>query len=109
MAEKDVMELVYKSIETARGDGKISKGVNEVTKSLERGDAKIVAYANDVEPKEIVMHLPAIAKEKDIPCIEVGSKEELGAAAGLKVPTSAVAVIKSEGAKKIIEKIKSKL
>jgi len=107
--DKDVMENVYKAIETARSDGKISKGVNEVTKALERGDAKLVAIANDVEPAEIVMHLPAIGKEKDTPVIQVGSKEELGAAAGLKVPTSAVAVIKSEKAKKLIESIKAKL
>jgi len=104
--EKDKMEVVYKAIETARQDGKISKGCNEVTKQLERGVAKLVAVASDVTPPEIVMHLPAIAKEKNIPCIEVGSREELGAAAGLKVPTAAVAVIKSEKAKKLIEQLK---
>jgi len=109
MVEKEVVEQVYKAIETARQDGKISKGVNEVTKSIERGDAKLVAFASDVSPKEIVMHLPGLSKEKQIPCVQVGTKEELGAAAGLKVPTSAVAVVKSEGAKKIIELVKSKL
>jgi large subunit ribosomal protein L7Ae len=109
MVEKEVVEQVYKAIETARQDGKISKGINEVTKSIERGDAKLVAFASDVSPKEIVMHLPGLSKEKQIPCVQVGTKEELGAAAGLKVPTSAVAVVKSEGAKKIIEMVKSKL
>jgi large subunit ribosomal protein L7Ae len=107
--EKDVMESVYKAVETARGDGKIAKGVNEVTKHVERGDAKLVAIASDISPPEIVMHLPALSKEKNIPCIKVGSKEELGAAAGMNVPTSAVAVIRSEGAKKIIEQIKTKV
>jgi large subunit ribosomal protein L7Ae len=107
--EKDVMEMVYKAIETAREDGKISKGVNEVTKMMERGDAKLVAIASDISPQEIVMHLPAIGKEKGIPCIQVGSKEELGAAAGLKVPTSAVAVVKSDKAKKLIDQIKAKV
>ncbi len=109
MAEKDVIENVYKAIETARQDGKISKGVNEVTKAVERGDAKLVAFASDVAPKEIVMHLPGLSKDKQIPCVQVGTKEELGAAAGLKVGTSAVAVVKSEGAKKIIDMIKTNL
>jgi len=109
MAEKDVVENVYKAIETARQDGKISKGVNEVTKAVERGDAKLVAFASDVSPKEIVMHLPGLSKDKQIPCVQVGTKEELGAAAGLKVGTSAVAVVKSEGAKKIIDMIKTNL
>lgn len=109
MAEKEVVEQVYKAIETARTDGKISKGVNEVTKAVERGDAKLVAVASDVAPKEIVMHLPGLSKEKQIPFVQVGTKEELGAAAGLKVGTSAVAVVKSEGAKKLIDMIKAKL
>ena len=33
----------------------------------------------------------AIAKEKGIPCVEVNSKEELGAAAGLGVPLNGLA------------------
>ncbi|MBW3011945.1 ribosomal L7Ae/L30e/S12e/Gadd45 family protein [Candidatus Woesearchaeota archaeon] len=107
--DKEVMEQVYKAIETARTDGKISKGVNETTKAVERGDAKLVAFAGDVSPPEIVMHLPDLSKEKGIPCVQVGSKVELGAAAGLKVGTTAVAVVKSEGAKKIIDMIKAKL
>jgi large subunit ribosomal protein L7Ae len=109
VVEKDIMEEVYKAIETARGDGKIAKGVNEVTKQIERGEAKLVAVASDVSPPEIIMHLPAISKEKGVLCIQVGSKEELGAAAGLKLPTAAVAVVKSEAAKKIIDKIKAQV
>ena len=38
---KDITERIYSLIENARSDGKIRKGVNEVTKSLERGEAKL--------------------------------------------------------------------
>jgi len=62
-----------------------------------------------VSPKEIVMHLPLLAKEKNIPLIEVPSKEELGVAAGLSVGTASVAIIKEGDAKKQIEELSRKL
>lgn len=93
----------YELVEIARKSGKIKKGTNEVTKLLERGTAKAVVYATDVNPKEIVMHLPLIAKEKGIPCFEVASKEELGAAAGLTKPTAAVAIVDAGDAKTMLK------
>ena len=65
------MASVYEVIEKARKTGKIEKGTNEVTKAIERGTAKFVVYAVDVEPKEIVQHLPIIAKEKNIFCFHL--------------------------------------
>ena len=92
----------YDIVETARKTGKIDKGVNEVTKAIELGVAKLVVYAKDVEPKEIVAHLPVIAKEKGILCVEVDSKQKLGIAAGIGINASAVAVIDAgEAAKEI--------
>ena len=80
-------------IEKARKTGKVDKGTNEVTKAIERGVAKAVFYAADVNPKEIVAHLAIISKEKNIPCFEVDSKQKLGVAVGIPVSTSAVAII----------------
>ena len=93
---KDITERIYSLIENARSDGKIRKGVNEVTKSLERGEAKLSISAADSSPAEIVMHLPLLAKEKSIMHVEVPSKAELGAAAGLPVATAAVAVVSAD-------------
>ena len=93
---KDITERIYSLIENARSDGKIRKGVNEVTKSLERGEAKLSISATDISPAEIVMHLPLIAKEKDIMHVYVPSKTELGASAGLPVATAAVAIISAD-------------
>lgn len=97
---------VYGIIEKARKTGKIDKGVNEVTKAIERGVAKFVAYASDVSPKEIVQHLPLICKEKNIPCMEVDSKQKLGIAVGIPVNTSAVAVIDAGEAERDISAMK---
>jgi len=98
---KDITERIYSLIENARSDGKIRKGVNEVTKSLERGEAKLSVSASDISPAEIVMHLPLIAKEKGIVHVDVPSKTELGAAAGLPVATAAVAIVSAD--KKMID------
>ncbi len=83
----------YNIVERARKTGKIEKGTNEVTKAVELGTAKLVVYAKDVEPKEIVQHLPILCKEKNIHCVEVDSKQKLGIAAGIPVSTSSVAVV----------------
>ena len=96
-------EKAYEAIELARKTGKIIKGTNEVTKAIEKGKARLVVIAKDVTPPEILMHIPLLAKEKGIVVIDVPSKEELGAAAGLKVGTASVAIEK-EGEAKILLK-----
>lgn len=100
------MTDIYQIIEKARKTGKIEKGTNEVTKSIERGTAKLVVYASDVEPKEIVQHLPVLCKEKKILCKEVDSKQKLGIAAGLSVAASSLVVIESGDAEKEIAALK---
>lgn len=95
--DKESANNALEKIEIARHGGKIKKGANEVTKAIEKGNAKIVAIASDVTPKEIVMHIPLLCKEKGIECVEVGTKDELGAAAGLAVGTTAVAVVEEGG------------
>lgn len=90
---------IYKIIEKARRTGKVEKGTNEVTKAIERATAKFVVYATDVEPKEIVQHLPILCKEKKILCKEVDNKQKLGIAVGIPVATSSVAVIEPGDAK----------
>ena len=101
-------EKAYEAIELAKRTGKIRKGSNEVTKALEKGKAKLVVIAKDISPPEITMHIPLLAKEKGVPCIEVPSKEELGAAAGLRVGTAAVAIVQEGDSKKVISELSKK-
>ncbi|MBS3081134.1 ribosomal L7Ae/L30e/S12e/Gadd45 family protein [Candidatus Pacearchaeota archaeon] len=103
------MNSVYELIEKARKTGKLEKGTNEVTKAIERGTAKFVAYANDVNPKEIIQHLPILCKEKKIPCIEVDKKDKLGVAAGIGVGCASVAIISPGDAEKELESFKNKI
>lgn len=106
---KDVIEKAYEAVEAAKKTGKIKKGVNEATKAIERGSAKLVVLAKDVNPKEIIMHLPPLCEEKGIPLVIVNSKEELGAAAGLNLSTSAIAITQEGEAKNLIKEIITKI
>lgn len=96
----------YNIIEKARKTGKIEKGTNEVTKAIERSTAKLVVYASDTSPKEIIQHLSILCKEKGIQCHEVDSKQKLGLAVGIPVSTSSVAIIDAGEAQKDIAGIK---
>ncbi|RLJ07480.1 MAG: 50S ribosomal protein L7ae [Candidatus Aenigmatarchaeota archaeon] len=104
----DLAAKVYEAVKIAATTGKVRKGVNETTKAIERGLAKFVAIAEDVSPEEIVMHLPVLCDEKQVPYLYVPSKEELGKAAGITVAASSVAVTEEGDAKKILEELQKK-
>ncbi len=111
MSENMVKEQINLLTSIKQKRGKIKIGVNEVTKTIERGSAKFVVIADDVNPKELVAHLPIIAKEKGIAISHTPAKEDLGKAVGLKVGTSAIAIV-DEGEnkaelQKFIEKLKA--
>ena len=96
-------------VEKARKKGKVRVGINEVTKAVERGSAKLVLIAKDVEPAEIVMHLPLICGEKGVPFSYVKTRKELGEGAGIGVATAAIAVTDEGEAKKELQEIIRKL
>lgn len=97
---KELQEKVLQLVERAAKDKKVRVGINEVTKMLERGQARFVVVAQDVAPQEIVLHLPALCKEKNVPFGLVSNKKSLGEKAGLKVGASALAVLDEGDAKK---------
>jgi large subunit ribosomal protein L7Ae len=102
---KALTDKALEIIEIARNTGKIKKGMNEATKIVERGKAKLIVVANDINPPEIVMHLPPLCEEKGAIFIVACSKIELGSVAGLEVPTSAIAVIDAGEAKKQLKEL----
>ena len=107
MTEQNIINKAYEAVEVAVKTGKIRKGTNEVTKAVERGVAKLVLVASDVNPPEVIMHLDPLCKEKNILFVKVPSREELGTAAGLNVPTSSVAIVEAGNAEAIIREIAS--
>jgi large subunit ribosomal protein L7Ae len=102
---KELVSKVYEAIAIAQATGGLRKGVNETTKAIERGLARLVVVASDVMPEEVVMHLPVLCDEKSVPCVFVPSKEELGKSAGINVPTSSIAIVSEGDSKKLVAEI----
>jgi len=88
--KNETYNLIKKIVENR---GKIKKGINETTKVVERGVAKLVVIAEDVKPEEIVAHLSILCDEKNIVYTYVPSKEELGTACGITKAASSAAVV----------------
>ncbi|MFQ5405814.1 MAG: 50S ribosomal protein L7Ae [Candidatus Micrarchaeia archaeon] len=88
----DVQSKTLEAVEAAKNAKGLRKGTNEATKAIERGTAKLVVIAEDVDPEEIVAHMPEICAEHKTAYVYVSEKVELGKAAGLGVGTAAVAI-----------------
>jgi large subunit ribosomal protein L7Ae len=106
---KEVAEAAYEALKTAQETGKIRKGTNEATKAIERGKAKLVLVAENVEPPEIVAHLPLLCDERKAPYVYVPEKQRLGQAAGLMVGSAAAAIEEPGDANELVNEIISKL
>ncbi len=102
----ELAERAYEALKKAReSGGKVKKGTNETTKAVERGLAKLVLIAEDVDPPEVVAHLPLLCEEKKIPYVYVPSKKKLGEAAGIEVAAASACIIEAGEAKELIREI----
>ncbi|UCD07348.1 MAG: 50S ribosomal protein L7ae [Candidatus Aenigmatarchaeota archaeon] len=106
---KELVNKILEAVTIAKTTGKVRKGVNETTKAIERGIAKLVVMAEDVTPEEVLMHLPILCEEKQVPYVYVPLKMELGKASGIDVPTSSIAIIEEGDSKKLIAEIADKI
>lgn len=102
---KEVSEATYEVLRQASRTGKVRKGTNETTKAVERGLAKLVVIAEDVQPPEVVAHLPILCDERKIPFVFVPSKEQIGPAIGIDVPTAAAAVLEPGEGQQILDQV----
>lgn len=104
----DLSNKALEALEMARDTGKIRKGTNETTKAIERGIAKLVVIAEDVNPPEIVAHMPVLSDEKNTPYIYVKKQVELGAACGLTVGSGSAAIVEPGKGKELVEEVAQK-
>ena len=105
----DLQEDAIEALEIARDTGSVKKGTNETTKAIERGNAELVLIAEDVQPEEIVMHLPELADERGVPFVFVATQDDVGHAAGLEVGSAAAAIVEPGEAREAVEDIASKV
>jgi large subunit ribosomal protein L7Ae len=102
---KDLVNAVYEAVRVSKQSGKVRKGTNETTKAIERGVSKLVVIAEDVEPPEVVAHLPILCEERKTPFIFVPSKQQLGASLGIDVGSAAATIVDAGEAQHIVEQV----
>jgi large subunit ribosomal protein L7Ae len=101
----ELADKALQLIQVASETGKVRVGTNEVTKSSERAEAKLVVMAEDVDPVEILVHIPMLCEEKRIPYIYVPKKQRLGQSAGLTKSAASVAIVEAGEGKALLEEL----
>jgi large subunit ribosomal protein L7Ae len=106
---KEVADAAYEALQIANQTGNVRKGTNETTKAIERAQAKLVIIAEDVDPPEVVAHLPLLCEERKIPYVFVPKKEKLGTSAGIDVPAAAACITQAGDASALVKEIFSRI
>ncbi|MGD0993993.1 MAG: 50S ribosomal protein L7Ae [Candidatus Bathyarchaeia archaeon] len=106
---KEIVDAAYEALTIASKSGVVRKGTNEATKAVERSQAKLVVIAEDVDPPEVVAHLPLLCEERKIPYVFVPNKEKLGNAIGIDVPCAAACILKEGEAAGLIKEIVTRI
>ncbi len=106
---QELVQPILEAVRVATQSGKVKKGTNEATKAIERGTSKLVVIAEDVEPPEVVAHLPIICEEQGASYVYVPSKQELGKALGIDVTSAAAAILDPGDAQHIIDEVNLKI
>ena len=101
----EVANATYEAVQMAARTGKVRRGTNETTKAVERGLAKLVIIAEDVDPPEVVAHLPLLCEERKVPYTYVPSKAKLGSAAGIEVSAASACIIDPGEAADLVKEI----
>uniref|UniRef100_A0A0B6ZPR0 Ribosomal protein eL8/eL30/eS12/Gadd45 domain-containing protein n=1 Tax=Arion vulgaris TaxID=1028688 RepID=A0A0B6ZPR0_9EUPU len=97
LADQNLTEQILELVQQASNYKQLKKGANEATKTLNRGLAEFIVLSADSEPIEILLHLPLLCEDKNVPYIFVRSKQALGRACGVSRPVIACSVIQKEG------------
>ncbi len=102
---EDLVNPILEALRVAATSGKVKKGTNEATKAIERGSSKLIVIAEDVEPPEVVAHLPILCEEQGAAFVFVPTKQELGNSLGIEITSAAAAILDAGDAQHIVDQI----
>ncbi len=102
---EDLVSPILEALRVAATSGKVKKGTNEATKAIERGSSKLIVIAEDVEPPEVVAHLPILCEEQGAAFVFVPTKQELGNSLGIEITSAAAAILDAGDAQHIVDQI----
>jgi len=96
LADAALTNQILDLVQQASHMKQLKKGANEVTKTLNRGIAEFIVVTADTDPIEILLHLPLLCEDKNVPYVFVPSKAALGRACGVTRPVIACSVTTNE-------------
>ncbi|MCH7561694.1 MAG: 50S ribosomal protein L7ae [Thaumarchaeota archaeon] len=102
---EELVSPILEALRVAATSGKVKKGTNEATKAIERGSSKLIVIAEDVEPPEVVAHLPILCEEQGAAFVFVPTKKELGNSLGIEITSAAAAILDAGDAQHIVDQI----
>ncbi|KAL7448018.1 hypothetical protein ACHAWC_000283 [Mediolabrus comicus] len=111
LADADLTIALLDLVQQATNYKQTKKGANEATKTLNRGISEIIVMAADAEPIEILLHLPLLCEDKNVPYVFVPSKIALGRACGVSRPVISCSITTNEASqlKSLIDGMKIKI
>ncbi|KAI9258135.1 ribonucleoprotein-associated protein [Phascolomyces articulosus] len=111
LADATLTNTILDLIQQASHYKQLKKGANEATKTLNRGISEFIVMAADTEPLEILLHLPLLCEDKNVPYVFVPSKTALGRACGVSRSVIATSITSNEGSdlKPQIQTIKNQI
>ncbi|KAJ6098583.1 hypothetical protein PENARI_c019G08893 [Penicillium arizonense] len=92
IADEALSQSLLDLVQQAGHYRQIKKGANETTKTLNRGTSELVVLAADTTPLPIILHLPLLCEDKNVPYVYVPSKMALGRATGVSRPVIACSI-----------------
>jgi len=92
LADITLSGKILELVQQANNYKQLKKGANEATKTLNRGISELIILAADTEPLAILLHLPLLCEDKNVPYIFVPSKAALGRACGVSRPVIAASI-----------------
>ncbi|KAI1121933.1 ribonucleoprotein-associated protein [Nemania abortiva] len=96
MADPALTQEILDLVQQASHHRLLKKGANESTKSLSRGVSEIIILAGDCQPLSILLHLPLLCEDKNVPYVYVPSKVALGRACNVSRSVIAVSITTNE-------------
>ncbi|CAM9553950.1 unnamed protein product [Chrysoparadoxa australica] len=96
LAGADLTVTILDLVQQAANYKQLKKGANEATKTLNRGISELIVMAADAEPLEILLHLPLLCEDKNVPYVFVPSKVALGRACGVSRPVISASITTNE-------------
>merc|ERR1711966_193194 len=97
LAPPDLSVTILELVQQAANYKQLKKGANEATKTLNRGIPEFIVLAADAKPLEILLHLPLLCEDKNVPYVFTNNKEALGRACGVSRAVIACSVTSNEG------------